>query len=232
MIFHPTLFGRTVRAFALGLPGIIVLPFVFEPPPGMPRLALAANPLILLTVMALAGAWAAPRAGLASAVVLGSRVAGSGLFRVAAIGTAAGSTLAAVDAILLRGAAPGLPSLLDEMTPSRLLLGVLYGGMTEEILMRWGLMSLLLLGLGRLLPLEVASWMSVLIAALAFALAHLPAVLMSGAEITPELLVRTVGWNTALGILFGGLFLRRGLEAAMLAHGGFHVGVVALALVV
>jgi hypothetical protein len=94
------------------------------------------------------------------------------------------------------------------------------------------MMSLLLLGLSRIMPWRVAGGLAVGLAALAFALAHLPAVLMTGTDPTAPVLVRTLGWNGALGLLFGGFFLRRGLEAAMLAHAGFHVGVAILAVTV
>lgn len=232
MLANPSLSGRIGRAFALGVPGVLVIPFAIEPPPGVPALALAINPLVLLALAALAGAWAAPRAGLTSSLVMGSLIGRPQLPQSAALGVAAGAVVAALDAFIVsrESASSGLAPLIDDVRPARLLLGVLYGGLTEEVLMRWGLMSLLLLGLSRLMPWRVAGRLAVGLAALAFALAHLPAVLMTGADATAPVLLRTLGWNGALGLLFGALFLRRGLEAAMLAHAGFHVGLAVLAV--
>jgi membrane protease YdiL (CAAX protease family) len=47
-------------------------------------------------------------------------------------------------------------------------------------------------------------------------------------EAGPWLLGRSLVWNTLLGGVYGWLFWKRSLEAAMLAHASTHVGMVAM----
>lgn len=98
-----------------------------------------------------------------------------------------------------------------------------YGGITEELLMRLFLMSLLawLLGLvwrqapGR--PAAGAFWTANLGAAILFGLGHLPAT-AALVPLTSFVVLRAIVLNGIGGVVFGHLYWRRGLEAAMLAH--------------
>jgi hypothetical protein len=59
---RPHSFSRpALRAFLIGLPGVLSLPLLVQPPPGVPSPALAAGPAILLVLSALVGAWAVRR---------------------------------------------------------------------------------------------------------------------------------------------------------------------------
>lgn len=224
----PPPFGsRVVRAFALGLPGVAALPLLVDPPPGVPAAALAVNPAILLVLAALAGAFAAPRAGLRSSLILGTPRRPRVRLATLALGAALGLAIALADHALApfwRGPVPPPATLVEGVSPRALVFGLLYGGLTEEILMRWGLLSLLLLGLRRLLPAPIAGTAAVALAAAAFAAGHLPAVLLSGVEPSTGVLLRTLGWNGLLGLVFGAAFLRGDLETAAALHAGFHLG--------
>lgn len=68
-------------------------------------------------------------------------------------------------------------------------------------------------------------------AAVLFAASHLPALAMAGAPVAIGAVVRTLVLNGIAGVVFGWLFARRDLVAAMLAHGGCHLGFAAAALV-
>jgi hypothetical protein len=101
--------------------------------------------------------------------------------------------------------------------------GVLYGGLTEEILVRWGLLSgiaWLLVKVG--LRTKIATWIAVVAAAMLFAAGHLPA-LVAAAELNAPLVARTLLLNAIGGLAFGTLFVRHNLESAMLAHMVAHV---------
>lgn len=101
--------------------------------------------------------------------------------------------------------------------------GVLYGGLTEEILLRWGMLSIVGAGLAWLgIGHEPAMLGAVAISAFVFALAHLPAV---GAMVmlTPAITVRTILLNLVPGLAFGLLAVLFALEAAMLAHAMTHL---------
>ena len=92
-----------------------------------------------------------------------------------------------------------------------------YGGIVEELLVRWALLPALLLGtlrLGARNP--TAFWVANTIAALLFGAGHLPLALQLGA--TGGAIVYVVVANALPGLLFGVLFQRYGLEQAVLAH--------------
>jgi membrane protease YdiL (CAAX protease family) len=108
------------------------------------------------------------------------------------------------------------------------LAGVFYGGVTEEILMRWGLMSLLvwvawkLFRQGVTLPSQWIYRLAIVLSALVFGLGHLPAT----AAITPLtswVILRAVVLNGIAGIAYGWLFWHYSLEAAIIAHASLHV---------
>ena len=222
--------SRVLRALLLGIPGILVLLVTVSPPMGVPPAMLAVNPAIMLLVSALAGGWAAPRAGLSSTFLLGDRLDARALAFFSLAGIAAGAVVAAVD----DWSAPlwsveGVPSLIDGGNVASLLLGISYGGFTEEIMLRWGLMSVLAVGASFFLPGRGALRLAGLVAALVFAAAHLPAVQMQAGMLDTALVARTMIWNTLLGIVFAIAFIRGGLESAIGAHVGFHLGVAMLA---
>lgn len=119
-----------------------------------------------------------------------------------------------------------LPAALRETqgAPIPLLARVLYGGITEEVLIRWGLMTLLAWGLWRLLgrrsgrPKMIAIAVAIVLSALAFGLAHVPAVAIALNPVPPAIVAYITLGNAAFGLVAGVLFWRYGLEAAILAH--------------
>lgn len=104
------------------------------------------------------------------------------------------------------------------------LLASLYGGITEEILSRLFVMTLVAWAIGRLsgrsarsAPVAVTA---IVVSAVLFGVGHLPALAQSGA-LTTIVVVRTIALNAMGGVVFGWLYWRhwrRGLTAAMLAH--------------
>ena len=124
-----------------------------------------------------------------------------------------------------------IPTLLESMGAPPLEVGVLYGGLTEEVMMRWGLLSAILWALLKILPRSPAVWLAAIVAGLLFSMGHLPAVIASGAELTTPLVARILGFNTALGVLYGLLYARKSLFSAAAAHAGTHIGVFCLSLI-
>jgi len=138
-------------------------------------------------------------------------------------GAAAGIAIIVLDLLVF---ASGMPAatLTGEHPPAwQGFLASFYGGITEELLMRLFLMSLLawLLGLvwrgapGR--PAAGAFWTANLGAAILFGLGHLPAT-AALVPLTSFVVLRAIVLNGIGGVVFGHLYWRRGLEAAMLAH--------------
>jgi len=106
-----------------------------------------------------------------------------------------------------------------------LLARVLIGGVYEEIFYRWGIMGLFAwIGtslIGTTTP--PVLWISNLIAAILFGLAHLPGAAALGFRPPRELVGMSLTINIIGGMAFGWLFWRYGLFAAMLAHSLFHI---------
>ena len=72
-------------------------------------------------------------------------------------------------------------------------------------------------------------WAAIIIAALAFGALHLPTV-HAVTALTPAVVARTLVLNALGGVVFGWLFWRRGLEAAMIAQASAHLAMTALVL--
>lgn len=152
------------------------------------------------------------------------------------VGAAAALVLLLLDRLMQ----PALPEALraannTERSWLNLLTAMFYGGITEEILMRWGLMSLLVwiawkgLKQGVTLPSQGIYQGAIVLAALVFGLLHLPAT-AAIVPLTPVVIIRALLLNGIVGIAFGWLFWQYSLEAAMLAHVSFHAFSFALSL--
>ena len=109
--------------------------------------------------------------------------------------------------------------------PTRLL----YGGITEELLLRWGLMTLLVWAAWRLLgrrgggpkPAYVVG--AIVLSSLVFGVSHLPVAYLILPEATAALTLFVIVANSIFGLVAGYLYWKRGLESAMLAHMLTHV---------
>ena len=108
-------------------------------------------------------------------------------------------------------------------------LGILYGGITEELLLRWGFMTLvvwlgsLLIRRGETYPHRSLVWAAIILSAIVFGIGHLPA-MASLVSLNEIIIIRTVLLNATGGVVFGWIFWRHSLEAAMIAHAFTHVG--------
>lgn len=188
------------------------------------------NPLVLLIVASLLGALVAHRVGLRS-LVAGTAWpfdTNHAWVQAAVAGMLTGALVALLDVL----AAPWLGEawqhyLRQAARPDAhsLLIGVLYGGVTEEILMRWGVMSLLAWGVWTLAGKRqkgLAIVFAIFAVALVFGMAHLP-VLAAQMELSTGIVTRTVLLNAFAGLVYGWVFWRHHLEAAMLSHACSHL---------
>lgn len=109
--------------------------------------------------------------------------------------------------------------------PTRLL----YGGITEEILLRWGLLTLLVWAARRIFqrwrhqPGTVCFVGAILISSIVFGVGHLPVAVAIGGQLTLPVVVYVVTANSVFGLMAGYLYWRKGLEAAITAHMMAHV---------
>lgn len=101
---------------------------------------------------------------------------------------------------------------------------LLYGGIIEEILLRFGIMSLIVWIISkRTRSISNGAYITgIVIAALLFALGHLPAtVQMLG--LSPISVIRTLLLNFLPGIGFGYLYWKHGLTYGILGHMSTHI---------
>lgn len=109
---------------------------------------------------------------------------------------------------------------------------MLYGGITEELLLRWGLLTLLVWAAWRVFlrrrpqPGTVCFAGAILISSIVFGVGHLPVAVAIGGPPTLPVVVYIITANSVFGLMAGYLYWRKGLEAAITAHMLAHVGIV------
>jgi len=105
----------------------------------------------------------------------------------------------------------------------------LYGGFTEEVLLRWGVMTFLVWLAWRLLqkgegrPKAIYVVAAIGLSAVIFGAGHLPIASMLSGGLTLPLTIYVITANSIFGIAAGFLYWRQGLESAMIAHIFTHV---------
>lgn len=235
--------ARLWLAGALGvgaaLAAIRIPPATLERLHMTPAMALgvsAANNAVILLVAVAVGGFCAGRLGLVS--LIAGNAPGDAACRGAALpayalgGVVIGGAIAYADHAFI-AAMPALHAYLaahgqaiaafEQQTP--LLMRLLYGGLTEEILLRWCMMSLIAwLAFLLLRRRRVSTGVGVALAALLFGLGHLPATFQIFPDAPAALALRVVVLNAALGLVYGGAFARNSLEAGMAAHAATHIG--------
>ncbi|KTC66416.1 Uncharacterised protein (plasmid) [Legionella adelaidensis] len=103
---------------------------------------------------------------------------------------------------------------------------MLYGGVVEEILARWGLMNLVLffvLLFNKQLSIAIL-WISIIVSSIFYTLSQLPAYFAAGCLSTRRFAYSLIILNLWLGIVFGYIFWQYGILAAITSHILFHLG--------
>ena len=116
-------------------------------------------------------------------------------------------------------------SRIEEARKSMGLLGRLaMGGVAEELMFRWGVMSVLAWAAISVagLPTGAGMWTAILLSGLLFGLGHLPGVAAVRVPITGLIISAAVVLNWLVAVVFGWLFWQHGLLAAIVAHGLVH----------
>ncbi|CUH63762.1 CAAX amino terminal protease self-immunity [Thalassovita gelatinovora] len=226
--------GLIALAFNQDVNALRALGVLPDMPDNVVRLLIVVQPFILLVAGIGAGVAFGDRVELRSWVT--ARLRGdppplmqlSGLALAALVGFGTGAVVVVLDRVF----APwiGLPSVASLPDIGTALMAISYGGITEELMLRYGLMTLLVWVGARVwttLP-PGLYFGALLVSAVLFGAGHLPA-MAALIPLTPVVILRTVGLNALLGLAFGWLFWRRGLEHAMVAHIATHVAFWALA---
>jgi membrane protease YdiL (CAAX protease family) len=236
------------RLSLLGLIGtatMLLAPLERIVPTDMPamtlRLLAVVQPSILVLAFAALGLWAGPKLGLDAPAIrawaerqpvlpalrpqlLPALIAGAAIALVLVLFWL---VVAAMPAVAAKVAVLEMP----------LVTKLLYGGIVEELLLRWGLMSFFAWAAWHIAgrpagPPAWCIWTAILFAAVLFAAGHLPMLFLLVPQPPSGLILLVLAGNALPGIVFGWLFWHRGLEAAMIAHALAHLfSVMALALI-
>lgn len=239
-----------IRLYAIlwlaGAAGIVSLWWIELPLPAIETLQLPLwgikllaliQPTLLLSVAVLIGVGLAPKVGLSAPLAesISHRTAMSLAIQPQVIpgiigGLAGGITLTVIQ-FCAKWFLPldfvAKANVLSSKTP--FLTRILYGGITEELLLRWGLMTLLVWIGWRVLakrpqvPATGYFVTAIALSSLLFGLGHLPLAFALGTPVTVAVVTYVIVANSVFGLIAGYLYWRVGLEAAMIAHMMVHV---------
>lgn len=104
------------------------------------------------------------------------------------------------------------------------LLASIYGGITEETMVRLFGMTLVVWLLAWITKKEKDNipksfyYIAIFLTAILFGMGHLPAAAQAFGELSAVVVIRTLVLNSLLGLWFGYLYWKRGLEYAVIAH--------------
>lgn len=106
-----------------------------------------------------------------------------------------------------------------------LLGGISYGGIIEELITRFGLMTFITFVLIKIFKRKTTFIyiISILLSAGIFSLGHLPSALVGIDEDYFIIIIKVITLNTFAGTVFGFLYYKYYLESAMLAHALTHI---------
>ncbi len=227
---------RFFTLWTVGLPGIIAVSWLALPalmagrplpaPMWVISAASAVQSMMLLALAVYTGIRFAPKTGLQAPVLLplaGTRHDAGKLRRQLAPGILGGLFGAALLWAFSRFAPEPLAQLQGQVVQP-LAARILYGGITEEILVRWGLMSFLAWLFWRVTPgrgdkpSPAHLWLAIAVSALSFGVMHLPAAASFAGPLDAGTALYVVAGNAIFGVVAGALYWRRGLESAIIAH--------------
>ncbi len=148
----------------------------------------------------------------------------SNLFKSFLLGLLASALIIFFD-VVFKYLGVGISLSMNQIPPLwQRLFATLYGGISEEILLRLFFMTLIVWLIGKIASYKTdivknnyIMWFAIIFAAIIFGLGHLP-ITSSITNLTPLVIFRAILLNGIGGIIFGWLFWKKGLEYAMISH--------------
>jgi hypothetical protein len=210
----------------------------FEMPrPALLKLASVAQPAILMTLAVAIGVWLADKIGLHSPAAEAAAAREPIMPKLApqiVPGVLAGI---ATGAAIITTWVVAKPFLTEQFIKkaeefNNLLpfaVRILYGGIVEELLLRWGFMTFVVWLTGRIVqradgpPKSIYFILAIVFSALMFGAGHLPIASLLSGELTLPLVMYVLTANSIFGLVAGFLYWKRGLESAIIAHMFAHV---------
>lgn len=195
------------------------------------KLLLLINPAFLLLGAVIIGTLFHQKVGL-RVPILENAIAKNGhqtdvisLIKYGVIGGIIGGILVLIIGYIFNPILPAEFKELGEKLKPSLAARFLYGGITEEILVRYGIMTFLIWILSKIFKEKppFIYWLGILIAAIIFALGHFPIAYQAVGNPSTLLLIFILIGNSIGGIIFGWLYWKRGLESAIVGHIFLHI---------
>ena len=217
------------------LPGVADQEMPLSPP--VMKLLSIVQPSLFLALAVLSGVILAPKVGLsapAAEAAASRKSVASAIFPQiipGIIGGLIGAAAIILSWLLYKSYLPAEFTVkaeeLNKLMP--FLTRLLYGGITEELLLRWGVMTLLVWAMWRLFqkrrdePRPFWFVSAILISSVLFGIGHLPLASAIAVELTVPIAFFIVAANSVFGLIAGFLYWKKGLEAAIIAHAFAHV---------
>jgi len=209
-------------------------------PPALVNVLILINPTILLLVAVAVGTWLYDKVGFKVPVISSllniepidtKRVFVQQLKYGVSLGLLAGAAIMMIVKIYGFFIADELKT-LDNQMELTLLARFMYGGITEELLLRFGVMTFLVWIIFKLTKKlnSTVYWIAIALSTLLFAVGHFPVVFGAISEPSFTLLSYILIGNSIGGLVFGWLYWKKGLEAAIIAHAFAHVAMVLIGL--
>lgn len=188
------------------------------------------NPIILLIIAISIGTLLYQSVGLRVPMVekwvgINSQYNGASILLYAVVGGLLAGALITIIALVYIPILPAEFSELEKSLQPTLAARFLYGGIVEELFLRFGLMTFFV-WVGSKITKNTRNyvyWVGILLAAVIFAIGHFPVVFNSVENPSATLLSYIILGNSIGGIVFGWLYWKKGLESAIIAHAFTHV---------
>lgn len=228
--------------FGLGLIGILsILTMEIPLPPEVEEvlrdftplqrnLVILGNPIFMLLVSVIIGTTLFKKVNLKSPIIenvvgLEENVEYPDILKSGVLGGIISGALLSLVGLIFNPILPNEFLELGQSLKPTLAARFLYGGFTEEILMRFGLMTLIVWIASKIFNgrQPYAYWSGIVVASILFALGHFPIAYQAVENPSSGLLMYIFLGNTIGGFIFGWLYWKKGLESAFLAHIFTHV---------
>src|SRR5699024_8278505 len=214
----------------------------FSGPPEIFALLSIIPTFILLIIALTIGLFTAHKVGLKSVIIhpnarvklKSERI--KGIKIAITLGLFAGIVIRGFDYLFQSLLPNGITKLLQPYDALEFIAAILYGGVVEELLLRFGVMSLLVFIFWKLFDRKSAkpsSWVfisAISVAALIFAVGQYGATALA-TDMTPFIWLRMIILNGLPGFFFGWIYWKHNLELAILAHIFTHISMNVLMLI-
>ena len=218
-----------IRLFLLGVLGVLTL--VLLPLPNSKALMSLVQPFLLLIVAIVLGTLVDRQVGLGAPILsekFDFEEMKPRLKDVLKFGGMDGAGLGVVLMGISLVSEIGMTGRIHHQSPSldlSFITALLYGGLSEEIMMRFGLMTLIVWLIFKITK-SKADWVfvaAILLSSFLFAAGHLPIAYAHLETVSWGVLAYILIANSTAGVVYGYLYWKKGLECSMMAHMMTHI---------